>query len=358
MAAALRLAAAARMYSIPLMKLAGLTADPVRAMTFLFALVKWIIAGLAVCAFICVTLINRRASVPDRPPKPQPGNQAQTDWPAILRLIGLMVVFTLLNAIMDMRFFPLVSGVTQPYRFNLPLVAAAVLLLSFLAGRSSARFLRVFLPPAIVIFILIPCLPLFQRYPGFLLLMGNLAAIIHYTIWAVISAEVVERYRGGFWFYACAVAVYTGSIFSFFGPLLAAHMPAAPEAVVLSSTLVAVLFMFLSFKILFPHITFHTTSDLSQVMESAGDREQVLSAYGLTEREKEVARLMLEGRDNAAIGEKLFVSLPAVKYHIGNIYRKFGIAGGNHGGRAAFFAKFIKGDAFMENRQFPTSHTN
>jgi DNA-binding CsgD family transcriptional regulator len=311
-------------------------------MSFLFALVKWIIAGLAVCAFICIALINRIASVPDRLPRPQTGSRVKTDWPAIFRLIGLMVVFTLLNAIMGMRFFPMVSGVNEPYRFNLPLVAAAVLLLSLLAGRSTTRFLRVFLPPAIVIFILIPCLPLFHHYPGFLLLMGNLVAIIHYTIWSVISAAVVERYRGSFWFYACAVAVYTGSIFSFFGPLLASRIPAAPEAVMLSSTLVAVLFMFLSFKILFPQVTFHASSDLSQVMESPGDREQVLSVYGLSEREKEVARLMLEGKNNNAICDKLCLSLPAVKYHIGNIYRKFGIAASKRGGRAAFFAKFIK----------------
>ena len=46
---------------------------------------------------------------------------------------------------------------------------------------------------------------------------------------------------------------------------------------------------------------------------------------GLTAREAEIVRLLLEGRDNRAITEALFISDHTVKNHIHNIYRKLGL---------------------------------
>ena len=42
----------------------------------------------------------------------------------------------------------------------------------------------------------------------------------------------------------------------------------------------------------------------------------------LTERELEVLALLVEGRSNAEIAERLFVTVAAVKYHVGNILSK------------------------------------
>jgi DNA-binding NarL/FixJ family response regulator len=46
----------------------------------------------------------------------------------------------------------------------------------------------------------------------------------------------------------------------------------------------------------------------------------------LTEREREVLRLLADGCSNKAIGETLFISPSTVKFHIRNIIRKLGVS--------------------------------
>jgi DNA-binding CsgD family transcriptional regulator len=53
--------------------------------------------------------------------------------------------------------------------------------------------------------------------------------------------------------------------------------------------------------------------------------EESFAQYGLTNREKEVAALLLEGCRNKAIGKRLYISEATVKTHILNIYQKTGV---------------------------------
>jgi NarL family two-component system response regulator LiaR len=53
--------------------------------------------------------------------------------------------------------------------------------------------------------------------------------------------------------------------------------------------------------------------------------QQAAAVDELTEREREVLKLMVESLNNAEIAERLVVSLSTVKYHISNILMKLGV---------------------------------
>jgi len=53
--------------------------------------------------------------------------------------------------------------------------------------------------------------------------------------------------------------------------------------------------------------------------------EDFLSEYGITDREGEIIRKVIQGKSNADIAGELFISLATVKTHLHNIYKKIGV---------------------------------
>ena len=59
---------------------------------------------------------------------------------------------------------------------------------------------------------------------------------------------------------------------------------------------------------------------------AAGQAGQAIGSAGLTAREREVLRLIAEGRSNREIGAALFISAKTASVHVSNILAKLGVA--------------------------------
>ncbi len=66
------------------------------------------------------------------------------------------------------------------------------------------------------------------------------------------------------------------------------------------------------------------SSEATEVLVHAA-AHPIVPADDLTEREREVLALMVEGLSNQEIADRLFLSLGTVKFHAGNIYSKLGV---------------------------------
>ena len=68
-----------------------------------------------------------------------------------------------------------------------------------------------------------------------------------------------------------------------------------------------------------------SNESLAALVQPPTEPQSPLSA-SLTAREQEVLYLLVQGKTNAQIAETLVVSVAAVKYHVGNILSKLGLA--------------------------------
>ncbi|NEE41474.1 helix-turn-helix transcriptional regulator, partial [Streptomyces sp. SID7982] len=63
----------------------------------------------------------------------------------------------------------------------------------------------------------------------------------------------------------------------------------------------------------------------SFVTQRAFETARQVEEWGLTEREREVLRLVRDGASNAEIGRHLLISVPTVKSHLQHVYDKSAI---------------------------------
>jgi DNA-binding CsgD family transcriptional regulator len=160
---------------------------------------------------------------------------------------------------------------------------------------------------------------LWDSYPGNLL-VG--VGIITFTIIADLLDALIFHYSIGFTRYGFLAFVLSVAV------MLARLYGKAQRELAAQSELVA------------------RQSALLAEADPAQARERVFAEHNLSERESEVARLILEGLDNRQIAARLFVSEATVEFHVSGIFRKFGVEGKR---RPAFLGKFV-GKASAERR--------
>jgi DNA-binding NarL/FixJ family response regulator len=78
------------------------------------------------------------------------------------------------------------------------------------------------------------------------------------------------------------------------------------------------------------------------------DEESPGAAAGLTERELAMLNAVTWGLSNQAIGKKYWVTEQTVKFHLGNIYRKLGVANRTEAARFAYEHGLVERSAATE----------
>ena len=343
--AALLVSVLIRYYSVPLLEAGIAAADPLKGAEFAFNFIKWGMIVMGVSAAVSVYLTRKADAAfaltgEDLPAEPGGANSGvKTNWPMILQLFSLASVFTILNGVLNMRALLPLYYDEIIYHPHFLTVAAVVPVLGLLAGRSTARFIRWFLPPAVILFILISCLPLFENHPQFNVIMSTLLSIAHYTVWIVFTTAAVEYYSGGFWFYGMATVIFFSVVFAFISPIIGPFVPDGAEYRVLFTVIAAVLFMILAFRLIIPKplpaqaepaaVEPQDSKIAAKSREAFSERaarEDIFKGRRLSRREIEVANLLIkEGLGNKEIGERLYISAGTAKVHISKIYQKFAV---------------------------------
>ncbi|MFN3917794.1 MAG: response regulator transcription factor [Flavobacteriales bacterium] len=80
--------------------------------------------------------------------------------------------------------------------------------------------------------------------------------------------------------------------------------------------------LYIAFTLLALHKIYDDLQRLSLVNKKFEPQKQHFKNYALTEREEQIARLLVQGITYQNISEQLFISLPTVKTHASNIYKK------------------------------------
>lgn len=80
--------------------------------------------------------------------------------------------------------------------------------------------------------------------------------------------------------------------------------------------------LYIAFTLMALHKIYDDLERLSLINKTVEPQKQHFKNFGLTEREEEIARLLVKGITYQNISEQLFISLPTVKTHASNIYKK------------------------------------
>ncbi|MGO8692948.1 MAG: helix-turn-helix transcriptional regulator [Rectinemataceae bacterium] len=178
---------------------------------------------------------------------------------------------------------------------------------------------------SILFFFLVLSLPIFLSGPGIVNVdNGYLASTIFGTMCSAYATFVIIANRGSL------VAAYRGFLPPFFAALMGLNVLSVLNDILHFGILLhGSNFPFSPFFFILTNISIAVlcTRELLHAKGAAkAPPSGTFPDLGLTEREKEIVPLIIEGLSNEDIAAKLFISPHTVKNHITNIFRKAGVA--------------------------------
>lgn len=334
--------------------------EPREMLEFMYSLTAWLSVVMAVASIVALSFIGQPVKenavlVNDSRPKRM-----------VYRLILATVLYAVLNGFQFGRLFPFVDAEAVRQFPLLPfcVMAAAPLSGMLLDWDFDVWFKRIGRPCAFV-FMMIPTLPLItESSPNIYKTLHSLAVVGDFVLFSTMTVAI-ERIggRGRCWCLGALVPQIARAL-SF--ALLMAR-PAFPRLDLGLRTLISILAAVAFYEL----INFQFRQTGSQKPTSPEDTppspeigepvsEQtatgrrapasipddvkeklthMFQAHNLTERETEVARLLLRGMSNADMAKQLFISEVTVKFHVKNILAKFQVAT-----RGLFIAKVFSSE--------------
>ena len=261
--------------------------------------------------------------------------------PYIFPILAALVIFWT-NSFTDQLFLPTLNIHFPPgFYFTSVVLILAPPLLGLIAGFWWQRFLNVFIPMCFFLFLLAPSLLLFSHSHILFLILYTLNVTMIRMIVVIYPFVIAEMYwrnsPNGYWGWLLPVSITLIHINAFIpaGPFKALSLDNAYAVILLS--LAAVVFFVFSRKITGSLPKAATPDSIPSNQPPELSREESFKLHELTEREIMAAELILQGLENDKIKEKMFISLPTVKRHVGEILRKYKVKR-----RTEFIAMFIR----------------
>lgn len=137
-----------------------------------------------------------------------------------------------------------------------------------------------------------------------------------YSVYRVLLFTDISRSVSGLACLAC-VGLMWGRIGDAAGAAIGMTLGQTPMVLITVMAALFVICIFLFFRLYQMMYMQPVTSEPDHVLQFA-------SAYGLSQRESDLLRLILGGNTNKEIAEKLFISENTVKFHVRNLLRKTG----------------------------------
>jgi DNA-binding CsgD family transcriptional regulator len=279
---------------------------------------------------------NEASGIPDTEAKAGRGGLLSCIFP----ILAALIIFWR-NSFTD-KLFLTTLNINFPPGFNLTSVIpiAALSVFGFLASLRWRRFLKEYIRLGAFLFLLSPSLLLLSHSQTLFLILHILNVTVIRMMIVIFPFAIIDLYwqnprRHGYWSYLLAVSIYmfNANALSLTGPFKSISLEDGYAVVLLS--LAAVAFYFLSQPLILPKPsnTAGTTVPAAAAPVVAApptvampNIADIFREHNLSEREMDVALLMVqEGLDNKEMGKRLFISENTIKFHIYNIYQKFGV---------------------------------